>query len=168
LAIAGPAPTSGVNGWQRWDLEDAVADINDVFIELKDLAAHLWRGTSPKPGVMEPGMVTDIRDRVTDLTARAREIAIAVSETRSLVYAVNEDTLGRIESEIKDVRLFLDAVNEQTLARIEGAVAGLRAELTDLRMADRIDDMKASIDSDMKAMGSKLDGLIKAVQSLPQ
>lgn len=145
-----------------------MADINDVFIELKDLAAHLWRGTSPKPGVMEPGMVTDIRDRVTDLHARAREIAIAVSDTRSLVYEVNVDTLGRIENEIKDVRIVLDAVNGQTLGRIESAVAGLRAELTDLRMADRMDDMKSSIDNDMKTMASKLDGLMKAVQSLPQ
>ena len=144
-----------------------MADINDVFIELKDLAAHLWRGTSPKPGVMEEGMVTEIRHRVADLTRNARDLAIAVSETHSLVYEVNADTLVRIENEIKDVRLFLDAVNEQTLARIEGAVAGLHAELTDLRMADRIDAMKASIDNDMRTMGSKLDGLIKAVQSLP-
>ena len=132
-----------------------MASIDDVFIELKDLSAKLWRGYSPvQGGRIGLGMVPDVQRQVTALTARVVEIDRQVGETQSLLNAVNEQTLGRIETAITDGREYLNAVNEQTLGRIE----------TDIK---EVLQFLPTVRQDMTDLQARLDGLKKDIEGLP-
>jgi hypothetical protein len=151
-----------------------MASIDDVFTELKDLSARMWRGYAPTVGgAIGPGMVPDTQRKVTALTAQVAAIEKQVLESGTLLNAVNEQTLGRIETELRGGRELLNAVNEQTLGRIETEIKAVvqflptvRQDMTDLQA--RLDALKGDIDNAILDLHSKLDGLKEDIQSLPQ
>jgi chromosome segregation ATPase len=150
-----------------------MASIDDVFFEVQDLSARLWRGYSPTVGgAVGPGMVPELQGQVTSLTARVGGIESQVTENRNLLNAVNEQTLGRIETEIKDGLALLNAVNEQTLGRIETEIKDVleflptvRQDMTDLQA--KLDALKGDVQKEMNDLQAKLDGLKKDIQSSP-
>ena len=121
-----------------------MATTDQVLEEVLLLSRYLWRGPTGHAGPPLEGMVPDIQRQITNLTSWTGNIHRDVIQTatllkavneetlgriESLIKAVNEETLGRIESQIRDIREFLGAINEETLGRIETKLDGLKTDI---------------------------------------
>jgi uncharacterized protein YicC (UPF0701 family) len=150
-----------------------MASIDNVFEEVLLLSRMLWRGPSTSRGVVLQGLVPETLRQVTGLGAGIQDIEKQVAETGRLLNAINEQTLGRIETEIKDGRDFLNAVNEQTLGRIETdikdvpeSLATVRQEVADVNA--KLDGLKVDIEQELMRLHAHLDAIKKDIASLPQ
>lgn len=166
-----------------------MATIQSVMDEVLLLSRVMWRGPipTPDPGRQLEGMLPAVHRVVTNLAAQVGTIDAVVHESRTLlagvneqtlgriesqINAINEQTLGRIETEINDGRTLLQAVNEQTLGRIESEVKDvmqflptIRADVTDL--SAKLDGLIAAFQQGMTELHAELDGLKSDIQALP-
>jgi hypothetical protein len=166
-----------------------MATIQSVMDEVLLLSRVMWRGPipTPNPGMQLEGMLPAVHREVRNLAGIARATSTAVHESQALLTAVNEQTLGRIETQINaineqtlgrietainDGRVLLAAVNEETLGRIESEIKDVlqflptvRGDMNDL--SAKLDTVLAELNQDMTDLHAKLDGIKADIQTLP-
>jgi hypothetical protein len=157
------------------EADTMAASIADVFDELEDLSSHMWRGHGDHPGpgaTTLPGMVPELSRAVSALTDRIGGIEKQVADTGSLLIAVNEQTLGRIESALNAGVLFLG----NKLIKVEGDVDNVRQSVATVSqdivtLNARVDGLEAVIQKNLAALlelHAKVDGITKDIAGLPR
>jgi hypothetical protein len=165
-----------------------MASIDDIHGEVSMLLDGLVRVPPDglTPGMGQVGTFPGLVPRTYRVAQQVRDASVqtlsAVRETATLLAAVNEVTLGRMEAELN--------VNEQTVGRVETAVndgrtsndqalVRIEAVLKDVMqflptvradMADvtaKLDMIVAQRQQDVAGLNAKLDAVIVEVQGLP-
>jgi hypothetical protein len=143
-----------------------MATTEQVLQEVLLLSRYLWRGPTKHPEPALEGMVPDIQRQITNLTSWTGNIHRDVIQNGSLLKAVNEETLGRIESQIR-------AVNEETLGRIESQIKEVRQFLSAIneetlgRIETKLDGLKADMEQESARLHAHLGEIEKAIEGLP-
>jgi hypothetical protein len=165
-----------------------MASTDDVYGVVNMLLDALVR--TPPDGITEnmgqvgtfPGLVPRTHRAAQRVENASAETLRVVSATANLLDAVNVQTLGRIETEIKDIEQTVGraetaindgrASNDQALGRIEAVLKDVmqflptvRADMTDL--AARLDAIVAEQQQGMAALNVKLDAAKAEIQALP-
>jgi septal ring factor EnvC (AmiA/AmiB activator) len=168
--------------------ETAMATIDDVHRKVTMLLDALVR--MPPYGLTEgmgqvgsfPGLVPTTHRAAFQAREASAEALNTVNEVAALLNAVNNVTLGRVETEIKDIERTVGrtetsinesrASHDQALARIEAVLKDvmqflptLRADMTDL--AAKLDAVVSEQQEGMASLDAKLDAVRAEVQALP-
>ena len=166
-----------------------MASNDDIYRAVNMLLDALVR--TPPDGITEnmgqvgtfPGMIPRTHRAVQQVEVASTESLRIVRATAALLDAVNVQTLGRIESEVKDIERAAGraevaindsrASHDQALGRIEAVLKDIqqflptvRADMTDL--AARLDMVASEQQQGVTALNVKLDGLKAEVQALPR
>jgi methyl-accepting chemotaxis protein len=150
------------------------ASIVDVYDELKWLSARMWRGygeyTTSAPQPTLPGMVPEIHRLVSGLAARIAGIEKQVADTGSLLNAVNQQTLGRIESAVNGVVPYIGSQVidvKADISTVQQSLAGVNQDVVALRA--QVDDLAADVEKELMAiieLHAKVDGVKKDIAGL--
>ena len=165
-----------------------MASTDDVFRDTSMLLDALFR-TPPDAitnGMGQAGSFPGLVPRTYHVAQQARDASsqalTTLRETATLLDAVNDVTLGRLETEINDIKQAAGRVetavndsrgiDDQAFGRIEAVLKNVmeflptvRADLSDL--ASRLDTLAAEQQQAIAGLNAKLDALKAEVQGLP-
>jgi hypothetical protein len=166
-----------------------MASIDDLYRDVSMLLDGLVRVPPDglTAGMGQVGSFPGLVPRTYHVAQQSRDAAVqalsTIREAATLLTAVNEVTLGRIEGEVNDLEETTRRVDiavsdarassDQALGRIEAVLADVmeflptvRADMTDL--AAKLDTIVVQRQQDMASLDAKLDGVMAAIQALPR
>ncbi len=143
------------------------ATLDEILFQTEEIARHLFLGHGPGSQTME-GAVDGIAARTIKSAGQTDAIQKQVADSGSLLVAVNEQTLGRIET--KAGALGIQAASLSDAVRdVATEIQGVRQDIAALNA--KIDDLSASVGKDLAGiveLHRAIAGIKQDVANLPQ